>query len=80
MIKNSFLNLQEMEIYKDFLSHQDVSQVTCKNNRIPIRDILKIDLKNFEKIMHLRIPRRNKKPEDVKLASGYKSKIFIQDL
>ncbi|XP_066931195.1 uncharacterized protein [Clytia hemisphaerica] len=74
--RKSIKHHEEIKVYKDFLAHQDASQVTCKNNRIPIRDILKIDLKNFEKIMHLRIPRRNKKPEDVKLASGYKMPVL----
>ena len=63
--------------YKDHLQQQD-PMLACTNTRIPIKDILKIDLENFEKIMHLRIPRRNKRPEDIKLASGYKSKSLSQ--
>ena len=48
--------------------------IKCVNNRITIKENLKIDFDNLQSIMHLRIPKRNKRPEDVVLASGYKSK------
>ena len=65
--------------YKDYLLQQN-PVLACTNTRIPIKDILKIDLENFEKIMHLRLPRRNKRPEDIKLASGYTSKCETHDV
>lgn len=40
-----------------------------------MKDALTIDFDDEEAILHLRIPKRNKRPDDVVLISGHKSRL-----
>ena len=58
-------------MYKTKLSLTPPS-IACDNNKITIQEVLQVDVAS-ESSLHLRIPKKNKRPEDVLLASGYKS-------
>lgn len=62
--------------YREMLSESPAT-ISCSNNKFTIQDVLKIDLQDYEKHIHLRIPQKNERPEDVTLASGFKSIVLL---
>jgi len=66
---------QVVQTYKDYLNTQTPSLV-CNNTLISVKEALTIDFKDDLSVLHLRIPKRNEKPADVMLASGYKMPVL----
>ena len=60
----------------DELVKKEPDTIHCTEEKPPLNQILKIDLDD-PKSGHLRIPKKNKRPADVMLASGYTSKINL---
>lgn len=60
----------------DEIVKREPDAIHCAEEKPPLNQVLKINV-NDPKSGHLRIPKRNKRPADVLLASGYTSKATI---
>lgn len=67
--------LKALSQYKEFLLNQS-KQIPCSHTDVTMADALTIDFDDEEAILHLRIPKRNKRPDDVVLISGHKMPVL----
>eukprot|EP00794_Sanderia_malayensis_P015359 gene15359-16936_t len=61
-------------LYDEFLDKQPV-ELECADRRTSLRHVLKIN-ESDPRTLSLRIPKKNEKPDDVTLASGYKMPVL----
>ena len=69
--------IDALEEYKQYLL-AGPNILTCNNTKSSFRHSLNraIDFQNELQISHLRIPKKNKRPDDIILASGYKMPVL----